>query len=210
MVTTKYTEDYRLENVLDKKSGKLVTKAVYRGDWFWFDKDMDLVKRRRVLFTALSGLIAVLFVVALMLTGFSERNTEAIAINQMYVLLPFVGLLFPIYFLLAATVRFWQAKEKVTRAHRDRIIARYTSSSISVIFLAGASLVGHIVSWIRNGETMTDIVLLVITVVILASGIIMFVFHNDLSMEKVGTAKIDYPDEPPVLPTVKKKKNKKK
>lgn len=35
MVSRKYAGDYRLENVKDK-NGKLVTKAVYRGEIFGF------------------------------------------------------------------------------------------------------------------------------------------------------------------------------
>lgn len=197
MVTSKYSSDYRLENVVDPRSGKLVTKAVYRGDWFRFSKPAELVKKRGILFTVLTCLIAALFVTALMLTGVKERNYNVKALEQIYVLLPFVGMIFPIYYLAAATWRFWRAKEKVTRSHKDRIVGRYTAASAATAILAAMSLIGHIVSWALNGETATDLVLLAITAAVIAAAAVIFAKRNDLSMEKCGTARIAYPDEDP-------------
>ena len=199
LVTTKYTADYRLENVVNPKTGKLVTKAVYRGDWFCFEKPAALVQKRKILYTVLVGLIVVGFIAALLLTGINERNQDTIAINQYYVIIPFMALMFPAFFMGAAAFRMWRATDKVTREHRDRIVMRFTSSGISAAVLAGISLIGHIVSWAINGETVTDIIFLGITVMILAASILVFVFRSDLSMIKCGTARIAYPDEDPEI-----------
>ena len=199
LVTTKYTSDYRLENVVNPRTGKLVTKAVYRGDWFCFEKPAEFIKKRKILYTVLTGLILTGFVGALLLTGITERNLNMKAIEQYYVIIPFMALIFPIYFMGAATVRMWRATDKVTREHRDKIIERYTVTGISAAILSGISLIGHIVSWAINGETVTDMIFLGITVIILAASAVVFAFRKDLSMVKCGTARIVYPDEDPEI-----------
>lgn len=199
MISSKYASDYRLENVADPKTGKLKTKAVYRGDWFRFEKPAELVKKRKILFTALTCVLIAVFIAVLMLTGGAERNRDVKALEQIYVLVPFVGLLFPIYYLVGAVIRMWAVREKATRAEKDRIAGRITGAAVAAIVLAGVSFVGHIVSWALNGETKTDIVLLILTAAVIAICIVMLVFRNDLVMEKCGTARISYPDEDPAI-----------
>lgn len=199
MVTTKYTADYRLENVVDPRTGKLVTKAVYRGDWFSFEKPAALVRQRKVLITVLVGLAIAAFIGALLLTGINERNQNVKAIEQYYVIIPFVGLMFPIFFMGTSTVRMWRATDKVTREHRDKINERFAAACIGAAILSGISVIGHIVSWAINGETASDLVFLGITAIILAASVLIFVFRKDLSMVKSGTARIAYPDEDPEI-----------
>lgn len=199
LVSTKYTADYRLENVVNPKTGKLVTRAVYRGDWFCFEKPAALVKKRKILYTILVGLIIAVFIAALLLTGINERNQSMKAIEKYYVIIPFIALLFPIFFMGAATVRMWRATDKVTREHRDKIIERFTVTGISAAILSGISLVGHIVSWAINGETVTDMIFLGFTVIILAASVVIFAFRKDLSMVQCGSARIVYPDEDPEI-----------
>lgn len=196
MVSSKYASDYRLENVVNPKTGKLVTKAVYRGDWFKFLKPAELVKKRKVLFTLLTFAVTALFIAALLLTGVSERNEDVKALNQLYVFLPFVGMVFPIYYLCGAAFRLWRATDKVTRSNKDKICNRFASCSVILMGLAGASLIGHIVSWALNGETGSDRILLAITIGVIVCAAVMFVFRGDLSMVKCGTARIDYEDDP--------------
>ena len=195
LVTTKYASDYRLENVVDPRSGKLVTKAVYRGDWFRFVEPAALVKKRKILFTVLFGLIAALYIGALLLTGVTERVQNVAALEQFYVMVPFAALIFPMFYMGTSVIKLWRAKDKVTREHRDRIINRFGATSIAAAILAGASLIGHIVSWVLNGEKPRDLVLLVFTVLIIAMAIVLFVRKTDFRMEQCGTAKIEYPDE---------------
>ena len=199
MVSTKYTSDYRLENVVDPRTGKLVTKAVYRGDWFCFEKPAALVRQRKILFTILVGLITAAFIGALLLTGINERNQDMIAIEKYYVIIPFVGLMFPIFFMGTAAVRMWRATDKVTREHRDKIGDRFAATGISAAILSGVSVIGHIVSWAINGETVTDMIFLGITLIILAASLVIFLLRKDLSMIQCGTARIAYPDEDPEI-----------
>ena len=199
MVSTKYTSDYRLENVVDPRTGKLVTKAVYRGDWFCFEKPAALVRQRKILFTILVGLITAAFIGALLLTGINERNQDMIAIEKYYVIIPFVGLMFPIFFMGTAAVRMWRATDKVTREHRDKISDRFAATGISAAILSGVSVIGHIVSWAINGETVTDMIFLGITLIILAASLVIFLLRKDLSMIQCGTARIAYPDEDPEI-----------
>lgn len=199
MVSTKYASDYRLENVVDPKTGKLITKAVYRGDWFRFVKPAEFIKKRKILFTVLVALAVALFVSALLLTGINERNHNVKALEQMYVMVPFVAMIFPIFYMGTAVVRMWRATDQVTREHKDRIAGRFAATGISTAILAGLSLIGHIVSWVLNGETTTDLLLLGITAALLAIAIAVFVLKSDFEMEKCGTARISYPDEDPEI-----------
>ena len=197
LVTTKYASDYRLENVVDPRTGKLVTKAVYRGDWFRFSESAALIKRRRILFSVLYGLIVALFIGALLLTGIRERRTDVIALEQFYVMVPFAAMVFPVFYMGTALIRLWRAKDKVTREHRDRILNRFAATGIITAVLAGGSLIGHIVSWVLNGEMARDIVLLVFTAAIIGAAVTIFVRRVDFRMEQCGTARIAYPDENP-------------
>ena len=185
--------------MVNPKTGKLVTKAVYRGDWFCFEKPAALIKKRKILYTILVGIILTAFVTALLLTGINERNRSMKAIEQYYVIIPFIALSFPIFFMGAAAVRMWRATDKVTREHRDKIIERFTATGISAAILSGISLIGHIVSWAINGETVTDMIFLGMTLIILAESVLIFVFRKDLSMVQCGTARIIYPDEDPEI-----------
>ena len=191
MITSKYAADYRLENVLNPKTGKLVTKAVYRGDWFRYIKPAELVHKRKILFTILTTLIVVLYVSALLLTGITERNTNVKALDQLYVILPFVGIIFPVCFLITAVYRAWRVGDQLTREQKDRITGRFAATSLIIMILSGISLIGHIVSWVLNGETATDLALLGFTAVICAAAAAMFFLKNGFSTEKCGTARIE-------------------
>lgn len=185
--------------MVNPRTGKLVTKAVYRGDWFCFEKPAELVKKRKVLYTVLVGLIAAAFIAALLLTGINERNRSMIAIEQYYVIIPFIALMFPIFFMGASIVRMWRATDRVTREHRDKITNRFAATGISAAILSGVSMIGHIVSWAINGETATDMIFLGITGIILAASVLIFVFRGDFSMIQCGSARIVYPDEDPEI-----------
>jgi len=107
------------------------------------------------------------------------------------VILPFVGMIFPICFLITALYRAWRAGEQLTREQKDRITGRFAATNLIILILSGISLIGHIVSWALNGETATDLALLGFTAVICAAAAVMFAFKSGFSTEKCGTARIE-------------------
>ena len=56
-----------------------------------------------------------------------------------------------------------------------------------VLFFAFCSIIGHIVFWIRNGESVIDAVYLVLTVLLVFLSWNLFKKRKDLEMKKIGT-----------------------
>ena len=87
MVSGKYAGDYRLENVKNR-NGKTVTKAVYRGEIFGFEKAGDDLKRTRRIFL-ISTVCEWIFLIAFLLIN-SDKG------RVMYVSLPLIAVAFPL------------------------------------------------------------------------------------------------------------------
>jgi len=183
MVTRKYTSDYRLENSVDPKSGRLVTRPVYRGDWYGFLEPPETVARTRKTYLVCTGAAALAFLAALSL--------NAPATRVLYVLLPFALLLFPVYYAAAGCRRLVTAGERMTREHRDKIYDRLCSATLFLMIFSGASALGHAVMWALRGESVRDAIFLALTLVIFAAGLVMFRARRLLRLEKTGTARED-------------------
>ena len=178
MVSGKYASDYRLENV-EGKRGKIVTKPVYRGDLFSFSGTEKDVRKTKLIFAVSTAAEWILFFVAILL------NTKAG--RAMYVSLPFLATAFP---LLGQTDAVWTllvSKENVIRSVKDKITEKTVTWVFMVFFLSLCSLVGHIVFWIRNGESAMDVVFLVLTLFLTASSWNLFLKRKNLEMKKSGT-----------------------
>ena len=178
MVSKKYTSDYRLENV-EGKNGKIVTKPVYRGDLFGFSKSQEEVKRLKSIFVVSTIIEWCLYVFSILI------NTRAG--RAMYVSLPFLAIAFPLLGQSDAVWTFASTKGDATRMIKDKITEKLVSWIFMVLFFAFCSIIGHIVFWIRNGESVIDAVYLVLTVLLVFLSWNLFKKRKDLEMKKTGT-----------------------
>ena len=178
MVSRKYASDYRLENV-EGKNGKIVTKPVYRGDLFGFSKSHEEVKKLKVIFIV-TTIIEWCFY-------FSSVLINTRAGRTMYVSLPFLAVAFPLLGQSDAVWTFASTRGDVTRMVKDKITEKLISWIFMVLFFSFCSIIGHIVFWIRNGETFIDAVFLVLTVLLVFLSWNLFKKRKDLEMKKTGT-----------------------
>lgn len=179
MVSRKYTPDFRLENEVDPRSGRIRTVPVYRGPLFSFVRDAQAVARMRRIYPALTAL-AVLIYGALLFTNTAAGRT-------MYVMLPFAPLCFPLLYAAMGCFRLLTAKGQVTREHKDKTGDRLSAASAVMTGLSGVSFVGHIVFWCLHGEALQDFLLLLGTAVIFGCGLAMFLLRKNLEMVQTGS-----------------------
>ena len=183
MVTRKYTADYRLENSVDPRSGRIVTRPVYRGDWYRFSETREVIARVRRRFFVCTGAAALCFGLALALNAPASRT--------IYVLVPFALLLFPLYYTAAGCRRLATAGERVTREHRDKIYDRLCSSTLFLMVFSAASAAGNAVRWITAGESARDVLFLILTAAVFTAGLVMFRARRLLRLEPAGTARAE-------------------
>lgn len=181
MASRKYAADYRLENVKDKK-GRVVTRAVYRGELFSFVKNEDEIRKTKVVFAVSTFLQWVFYLSSLLISSRAGR--------AMYVTLPFLVSAFPLLGQSDAVWTLWSRKENVIRSDKDKISEKLVSWVFMTFFFSLSSLVAHVVFWIRNGETIGDALFLVLTLLIAASGWNLFLHRKDLEMKATGTTVI--------------------
>lgn len=178
MVSRKYTSDYRLEDTIDARSGKLVSRAVYQGQWFRFCLPEDVVKRTARIYAALTALCAALLALPLLF--------DAGCMRAAYVALPFVALVLPLFYLAAGCWRLMTAKGRVTREHRDKTVERLRGASIAMCALSGVSMVGLIVYWCLQGFGRADAACLISALALLAVNLTMLLrLHKNVAMEPV-------------------------
>ncbi len=178
MATKKYLGDYRLENRVNPKTGKVKTVPVYRGQRFAFDaKGTELLSIKRF-FTAMTALCVVAFVVVTVL--------NAPCGHAMYVMLPFAAMVFPLYFAGASCLRMLRAGEWVTREHHDKTGDRYASCTLAMTVLAAMSLIGHVIYVCLNGLTGKDGISLAATAAAFACSAAMLRRRRDLDMHAVS------------------------
>ncbi|MBQ0071187.1 MAG: hypothetical protein KBS81_04925 [Spirochaetales bacterium] len=181
MVSRKYTSDYRLENVTDKK-GRLVTVPVYRGDVFSFERPEDEMKKIKKVFAVSMVLQVVLFLIPLFLNSQSART--------IYVSLPYLAMAFPLLGEVDAVFTFLFLKKDVKRSEKDKVTEKLVSWVFLVLLFGIFSTLGHIVHWMLDGETVADAIHLVITIVIVALGYSLFSRRKLLSMKRTGSTKM--------------------
>ncbi|MCI7606678.1 MAG: hypothetical protein MSS69_07975 [Spirochaetales bacterium] len=186
MVSKKYTSDYRLENV-EGKNGKVVTKPVYRGDLFGFSKSEKKIKRLKTIFIITTIIQWCLYLASVLINTRAGRT--------MYVSLPFLAIAFPLLGQSDAVWTFVSTKGDATRMVKDKITEKLISWIFMVLFFAFCSIIGHVVFWIRNGETIIDAVFLVLTVLLVFSSWNLFTKRKDLEMKKTGTTVIPEKDD---------------
>ncbi len=177
MISRKYVGDYRLENV-SNKNGKTVTKPVYRGDIFNFEKDEgEIIKLKRVLMrtTIIEWMV---YFFALLINSDKGR--------VMYVSLPLIACAFPLIG-QSSIIHTIRSNGEYRREEKDRITEKLVSYSFISLFFALCSFLGHVCAWIRNGESTEDAILLSLTVALIASSYTVFSKRKELGMKKTGS-----------------------
>ncbi len=185
MALNKYAKDYRLENQVNKK-GKTVTKAVYVGDHFKFEKSEAEVKKA----TRIITVCAVVCLFSLILGIAFYRNIGFS--SQYYTLIPFACCFLPILYLNLAAYNLLTAKEKVKRETKDAMHDRVAKCGIGIMILDGWNLTGIVLAFIlkligtvQKPFVFNDVVFIVASVMMMAGALIAFLQRKSIKMVQI-------------------------
>lgn len=145
MISKKYTKDYRVEARLTKH-GRVRDEAVYCGEHFRFARPIEDVRRS---FRYLAAAELVMALLTILPMCFPCNYCK-----QMYVVLPLVLSLIPVYLLLTALYRVRAAGETVIREHRDKIANRFPAGALVQLIMAGLVFAAGVV-FVFVGELRT-------------------------------------------------------
>ena len=174
MISKKYTKDYRVEARLTKR-GAVRDEAIYCGDYFTFTRPREDVRRSFRYLTAAE--------LGMTLLAILPMCVPCAYCKQMYIVLPLVLSLIPIYLLLTALNRVRTAGESVTREHRDKIANRFPTGALLQLILAGIVLAGSIV-FVFIGELLTiDWIFSALAVLRAAASVLIFLRRREFAME---------------------------
>ena len=148
MAAKKYVSDYRLEKHI-LPNGKVESIPVYQGTYFTFVYPADTIRRLRKQLLAVSGIISVLLLPMLL------DNTRLG--RTIYVVLPAISTLVPLYLLLAAARRLGFPEGPFTREHRDKTDRRIRGASVALTACLAASCIGSVIHFIVNGIAANEI-----------------------------------------------------
>ncbi len=186
MVSRKYAGDYRLENVRDK-NGKLVTKAVYRGEIFGFVRPEEEMRRSRRIFL-ISTICEWVFLIAFLFINSGKGRV-------LYVSLPMIASAFPLLGQSDTVGLLCRKSGEYKRQEKDRITERLVSYIFISFFLALCSAGGHVAAWIEKGESTADAVQLVLTVLFVFTSWNLFSKREGLKMKSTGTTVLPETEE---------------
>ncbi len=178
MISRKYVGDYRLENVENSK-GRLVTRPVYRGDIFSFEKSGEEIVKTRRMFIRSTVLEWVILIFCLLINSSKGR--------MMYVSLPLIAVAFPLLYQSDAAALLMKRGGEYKREEKDKVTEKMVSAVFISFFLSLCSSVGHIAAWVMNGESTEDAILLSLTFAIVFISWSLFRKRGDLAMRKTGT-----------------------
>lgn len=177
MVSKKYTKDYRVEARLTKR-GAVRDEAIYCGEYFTFSRPREDVRRSMWLLSAVELGIA--------LSILAPMCFPCAYCRQMYVVLPLVLSLIPVYFLAVSLYRVWTAGEKVIHEHRDKIANRFPAFALLQIIAAGLVLAGSAVFVIIGEPDVIDWIFSALSVLRVAASVLIFLHRRDFAMEPVS------------------------
>jgi hypothetical protein len=177
MVTKKYANDYRLENVL-APGGKLKTVAVYRGSYFRFLAPAESIRRLKYLYLG-SAVLAAGFWLALMFLNL--RRAE----GSWALLLPAGIGIFAMFYEGCGIWRLFTAGEKVTREHNDKLYKRLSAASMCHLILGGLGAVGGVVLLLRNPFRVLYLIAVLLCAAWGLCAVPMFILRSRLQMEEI-------------------------
>ena len=141
MLNKKHVDDYRLENVKDKK-GRTVTKAVYAEKYYTFvipDEELKTVRRTFLIFGILFTAMFITAIAFYRNVGFS---------SQYYTLIPFAACAFPLFYYWCAIYEIMRFKEKCTGIEKDHMKDRIAKCTFVMMILSGWNLCGILLAFI--------------------------------------------------------------
>lgn len=169
MAGRKYASDYRLEKHVSP-DGKMESTPVYQGAWFTFVQPADQIRRLRK--TLLTGCAAVLLLLLPMLFDNTRLG------RTVYVVLPAVLSLVPVYLLLASARRLGFPEDPFTREHRDKTDKRIRGGAVALTVCLAVSCVGSLVHFILKGIAVNEIFCVVCLFLALAVSVVLLTRRN--------------------------------
>jgi len=184
LVSKKYANDYRLENVVDA-NGKIKTITVYCGKYYAFESDKDKLKKIR-LYILLSCIIYKVF-----FWGGLTFNSDAI--RKIYIALPYFFGFLPLLYLISSVYYLYKYTRKppekgFTRELRDKICDRMTQSSFLCLLFAGIAAVGMIYYLISNYKKIDntwDFAVLISVFAMIATSLVIFKMKKSIKMREL-------------------------
>ncbi len=137
----KYVSDYAIEDYQNEK-GKLRSRRVYQGKYYRFRRAPEEIRKLRYTIIIVCVLIAALLLPVLLADSLLSRTV--------YIVLPAVLSLAPVYLLAAAAVRLDPRLERFTREHRDKTENRLRGSVPVLVAFLAAACVGCAAECIRG------------------------------------------------------------
>ena len=167
MVSRRYVGDYRLENDRDK-NGKLVTKPVYKGKYYVFEKNAEEVQRatRMLVVCALTAIIAL----AIGLTFVGNKGFS----SQFYTVLPQAICVLPLAYFCVAVYYLLTTKLPATRERKEKMSDRVSKCSFIMLLMAGWNLSGILLAFILKLSRVEKRPVLTGDVVYIASSLLFF------------------------------------
>ena len=184
MITNKYAKDYRLENVVNEK-GKTVTKPVYVGKYYVFERPQEEVMAGRKLM-----LISAIVSAASLMIGMGFYNNTGFT-SQYYTSAPFMLCAFPLLYFCMAVYSLMTFKDKCTREKKDHTDDRIAKCSFVGMLLSAANISGIIVASVlkltgaeSRPLTYNDIIYIIASVVLFASFFTAFKNKKKIEMKE--------------------------
>ena len=144
----KYVGDYEKQYII-KPNGKPGVTAVYKGKYFRFVANGVEIRAARARFAILS-LLGTAFAVAPLLY-------QSVGSHTMYVALPHVVGLFPLFYLLLGVYSFCFSETPLIREYRDKTEGRIPGASLVCACLYGAVAVAQVVCCALSGFSLPDV-----------------------------------------------------
>ena len=183
----RYTGDYGLENVLDRK-GRQRTVTVYRGPRFVFVSPPEVIAREKRACPVLAGLV--------FLAVFIPLCLPAASMHLWYVSVPLVLALLPFWMLATACTALIGAKPPVTREQKDKIHERVVLWSLVLAFLSLFALAGECVFLAGGSAAAGDWVIAALAALAFVLALLFFRRRKTLLMEELPPEeKAEAPEE---------------
>lgn len=176
MVSKKYIQDYILEYVPNKR-GVLKPVPKYKGKEFCFEHDEQTVKKAKWFLAVMLVLGTFFYLVPLLMESIP-------CMRKYYVLVPYVAMVFPVFFAFCGEYNILTAKGQITRERRDKAQPKLKASCFLVMFMSVASLVGQIVFVAKNGFAKRCIPVFVCTLGCLVCYFVAFLRCKDVTMKE--------------------------
>ena len=177
MATRKYVSDYRLEQHVTP-DGKVESVSVYQGACFTFVQPAERIRWLRK-FLLSSCLLTLALLLPMLLDNTRLGRT-------IYVVLPAVSTLVPLYLLLAGARRLGASEVPFTREHRDKTDNRIRGASVALTVCLAISCLGSVIHFVIKGVAANEIFCVVCLFLALAVSIYMLRFRTLAQTKEVS------------------------